>query len=75
MSPTILRQLWSIIEQTQAQTLLSLSQADLVNCLIAKLQQKKPLSHDEYHHLNHYITLRATLIRDLAQARLEEQMV
>ncbi|MEA5533874.1 hypothetical protein [Crocosphaera sp. XPORK-15E] len=74
MSPTILRQLWSIIEQTQAQTLLSLSQADLVNCLMAKLQQKKNLSHDECHHLNHYINLRAALIRDLAQARLEEQM-
>lgn len=73
MNPTILRQLWSIVEQTQAQTLLSLNCADLTQCLLGKLQQNKPLSCEEYHHLCNYINLRFSLIQDVAAARLEEK--
>ena len=74
MNPSILRQLWSIIEQTQAQTLLSLNHADLIQCLLGKLQQRKQLSHDDLYHLSNYISLRISLIRDVAEARIEEKL-
>ncbi len=75
MNPTTLRHLWSTIEQTQAQTLLSLNQSDLAHCLLTQLQQHKPLTPDEYNRLNVYIGLRIALIRDLAQSRLNLQLI
>lgn len=75
MNPSTLRHLWSTIEQTQAQTLLSLDQSDLAHCLLSQLQQHKPLTPEEYSRLSTYICLRIALIRDLAQSRLNPQLV
>ncbi|HAC65085.1 MAG TPA: hypothetical protein DCF68_16540 [Cyanothece sp. UBA12306] len=75
MNPTTLRYLWSTIEQTQAQTLLSLSHSDLAPCLLAQLEQHKPLTVEEYNRLSVYISLRIALIRDLAQSRLNPQLI
>ncbi|ACK66872.1 conserved hypothetical protein [Rippkaea orientalis PCC 8801] len=74
MNPTTLRHLWSTIEQTQAQTLLSLSQTDLAHCLLTQVEQYNPLTPDEYNHLSVYISLRIALIRDLAHSRLNPQL-
>jgi hypothetical protein len=65
-----LRYLWSVIEQTQASTLLRLNDTDLVKLLLKQLDTKKPLSSEETNTLSAYLYSRTPLIRDLAIARL-----
>lgn len=69
MTPTILRQLWSIVETTQSNTLLLLDDASLVQWLLKQTKTKAALDHNEIHILSDYIHSRLTLIRDLAQER------
>ena len=69
MTPTILRQLWSIVETTQSNTLLLLDDASLVQWLLKQTKTKTSLDHNETHILSEYIHSRLTLIRDLAQER------
>ena len=38
MSPTMLRQLWSLVETTQASLIVSLDDGDLVQWLLKRLQ-------------------------------------
>ncbi|GBF79751.1 hypothetical protein [Aphanothece sacrum] len=71
INPTTLRQLWSTIEQTQAHLLLSLDQSELIDDLLCRLQRYKPLSPEECQGLAIYIEQRTTLIRELAESRLE----
>ena len=69
MTPTILRQLWSVVETTQANTLLKLDDASLVQWLLKQTKTQASLDHNEIHILSDYIHSRLTLIRDLAQER------
>lgn len=69
MTPTILRQLWSVVETTQTNTLLRLDDASLVQWLLKQTKTQAPLNHNEAHILSDYIQSRLTLIRDLAQER------
>ncbi len=69
MTPTILRQLWSVVETTQSNTLLKLDDASLVQWLLKQIQTKSSLDHNETNILSDYIHSRLTLIRDLAQQR------
>ena len=69
MTPTILRQLWSIVETTQTNTLLLLDDASLVQWLLKQTKTKALLDHNQTHILSDYIHSRLTLIRDLAQER------
>ncbi len=69
MTPTILRQLWSVIETTQANTLLKLDDASLVQWLLKQTKNKALLDHNQTTILSDYIQSRLTLIRDLAQER------
>lgn len=69
MTPTILRQLWSVVETTQTNTLLRLDDASLVQWLLKQTKTQAPLNHNEAHILSDYIHSRLTLIRDLAQER------
>ena len=69
MTPTILRQLWSVVETTQSHTLLKLDDASLVQWLLKQTKTKAALDQDETHVLSNYIHSRLTLIRDLAQER------
>lgn len=69
MTPTMLRQLWSLIERTQASLLLKLDDASLVQSLIKQLKQERSLNGDEINHINDYLSNRLSLIRDLAQQR------
>lgn len=69
MTPTILRQLWSVVETTQSNTLLKLDDASLVQWLLKQTKTKASLDHNEAHILSDYIHSRLTLIRDLAQER------
>ncbi|NEQ38239.1 MAG: hypothetical protein F6K40_19015 [Okeania sp. SIO3I5] len=70
MTPTMLRQLWSIVENSQATTLVSLDDATLVQLLIKQLQTRIGLNCREADLMNEYIFSRLSLIRDLAEERL-----
>jgi len=65
-----LRQLWSLVEQTQSSRLLMLSDSDLVQQLLTQLDSQKALSNEEICSVNNYLWSRTNLIRDLAIARL-----
>ncbi|HAA30025.1 MAG TPA: hypothetical protein DCE56_23000 [Cyanobacteria bacterium UBA8553] len=69
MTPTMLRQLWSLIEMTQANLLLRLDDASLVQWLLQQFKQQRSLNHEEIYILNDYLYNRLSLIRDLAQQR------
>ncbi|BAB78033.1 MAG TPA: hypothetical protein DEF48_09945 [Nostoc sp. UBA8866] len=65
-----LRQIWSLVEQTQSSTLLRLSDTDLVKQLLKQLNSQQALSSEEINSVNSYLSSRTNLIRDLATARL-----
>ena len=67
MTPTILRQLWSVVETTQANTLLKLDDASLVQWLLKQTKSQASLDQNEVHSLSDYIYSRLNLIRDLAE--------
>ncbi len=70
MTPTLLRQLWSVIETTQAQILLKLDDASLVQWLLKQIAAGRSLNGEETNILETYIQSRSLLIRDLARERL-----
>lgn len=69
MNSSILRQLWAVVEETQASVLLKLNDTDLVKQLIKQLDSRKPLSGEESNTVSIYLRSRCSLIRDLAEAR------
>ncbi|WP_016949915.1 hypothetical protein [Anabaena sp. PCC 7108] len=69
MTPTIMRQLWSIVEAAQAVTLLQLDDASLVQWLVKQTTKQALLDPSEADYLCDYIQARLTLIRDLAYER------
>ena len=70
MTPIMLRQLWSSIEATQTNVLLTLDDASLVQWLMKQFKQERALNRDETHILSDYISSKVLLIRDLAHQRL-----
>jgi succinate dehydrogenase flavin-adding protein (antitoxin of CptAB toxin-antitoxin module) len=70
MEVSKLRQLWSLIEKTQTNTLLQLNDTDLVEWLLGQIEKQKSLSLEENNILTTYIRSKSSLIRDLAEARL-----
>lgn len=69
MTPTVLRQLWSVVETTQSHTLLKLDDAHLVQWLLKQTKMKTSLNQNELDVLSDYISSRLNLIRDLAENR------
>jgi hypothetical protein len=65
----MLRQLWVLIETTQANMLLNLDDDSLEQWLLKQFNQKRSLNQDEASVLNAYIRSKLSLIRDLAQER------
>jgi succinate dehydrogenase flavin-adding protein (antitoxin of CptAB toxin-antitoxin module) len=70
MTPFMLRQLWSLIESTQANWLLALDDASLVQWITKQYKQQRALNRDEMSVLNSYVSAKTPLIRALAQQRL-----
>jgi len=70
MTPRMLRQLWSLVETTQAHVLLDLDDKSLVQWLLRQLQDGRSLNPEEDSVMNDYICSRLPLIRDLAQNRM-----
>ena len=69
MNSSILRQLWSVIEETQSSLLLRLSDTELVKQLLSQLESRNSLSNEEAIAISGYIHSKTSLIRDLALAR------
>ncbi|WP_392530770.1 hypothetical protein [Nostoc sp. C117] len=69
MTPTIMRQLWSVIETAQAKILLQLDDASLVQWLVKQMETQVLLNSNETDYLSHYIQSRLALIRDIAHER------
>lgn len=69
MTPTMLRQLWSVIETTQSNVLLRLDDASLVDWLVKQIKDERSLNHDETNTVSNYLYSRLNLIRDLAEER------
>jgi hypothetical protein len=70
MNSSTLRQLWTLIGETQASTLLKFGDAELVQQLLRQLQNKIIMSGEEVNIMNNYLNTKVSLIRDLAQAGL-----
>ena len=69
MNPTTLRQLWSVVESTQANQLLNLDDDSLEQSILNQFSNRQPLNSEETTVLSSYIRSRLTLIRDLASHR------
>lgn len=69
MTPFLLRQIWSVVEATQSQVLLSLDDASLVQWLLRQLGMQRSLNAQETNLLQDYLWSKVSLIRDLAQER------
>ncbi|HEY9836938.1 MAG TPA: hypothetical protein V6D27_08585 [Vampirovibrionales bacterium] len=74
MNPLMLRQIWSLIEKTQVNVLLSLDDASLVQWLLKQFRQEQPLDPDQANVLNAYLRSRLSLIRDIASERIATDM-
>jgi hypothetical protein len=69
MTPIMLRQLWTLVESTQAPLLLNLDDTSLVQWLLRQLRTQRTLDIEESTILSSYIRTRLPLIRDLAEER------
>lgn len=69
MNSSILRQIWSVVEETQSNVVLRLNDTELVQQLLGQLSSKKDLSSEEIDTMSLYLRSKTSLIRDIAQAR------
>lgn len=69
MSPLLLRQIWSLVETTQTNVLLTLDDESLVQWLLRQLKTQRSLDSSEADLLSTYIQSRLPLIRDVAHSR------
>ncbi|MBH8566156.1 hypothetical protein I8748_29035 [Nostoc sp. CENA67] len=69
MTPKILRQLWSVVENSQTKTLLQMDDACLVQWLVKQTTNQALLDPTDTDFLSDYIQSRLTLIRELAYER------
>ncbi|MCU0544875.1 MAG: hypothetical protein MUE44_22340 [Oscillatoriaceae cyanobacterium Prado104] len=75
MTPVMLRQLWSLIETTQATLLVTLDDAALAQWLLKQLTANSALNGKDKDLFDKYIQSRLSLIRDLAQQRLAPELL
>ncbi|MBD2360016.1 hypothetical protein H6G36_02180 [Anabaena minutissima FACHB-250] len=69
MTPTILRQLWAVVENSQTKILLQMDDASLVQWLAHQTTTQAFLEPNETGFLTDYIQSRLSLIRDIAYDR------
>jgi hypothetical protein len=67
MSPTMMRQFWSVVDAVRASIPLSLDDTSLEQWLLRRLRSEQALNHHEATVVGAYIHTRLPLIRDLAQ--------
>ncbi|ATS17795.1 hypothetical protein L5470_12790 [Synechococcus sp. PCC 6717] len=69
MTPSLLRQFWYFVEQTQVGILLSLDDCALQRWLLNHFSDTYPLEQSQRSHLETYISSRLMLIRDMVGDR------
>jgi hypothetical protein len=69
--PVLMRQLWLLVEGTQATLLLTLEDEPLVQRLTRQMQDSSIMDAEARNALNLYLEAKLPLIRDVAQSRLE----
>ena len=74
MSANLIKAIWRAVETTQSATLLRLNDGELLSTLIKRLKNSNSISSAEVKDASSYINSRLSLIRDLAQSRLEEDL-
>ncbi len=74
MKASTIRQLWSIVEESSANTLMSLNDSELVTQLLYKLDAKQPLSSEEWHCMKVYLSSRTLLIREIVEYKGENRV-
>ncbi len=66
---TVLRLLWTVIEESHSQDLLTLSDTALIAMLMQQVSYRVLLTGEEVCNLYTYLSLKLTLIRDMADFR------
>jgi hypothetical protein len=66
MSPAIMRLIWDSVDQAQPHLLLNLDDAGLMSWLVDQVKQRSSLDSCQQNDLNHYISDRLPLIREMA---------
>ena len=74
MSANLIKAIWRAVEATQSATLLRLDDGELLSTLIKRLKNTNSITSAEVGDASFYINSRLSLIRDLAQSRLEEDL-
>ena len=74
MSANLIKAIWRAVEATQSATLLRLDDGELLSMLIKRLKNSNSITNAEVSDASFYINSRLSLIRDLAQSRLEEDL-
>jgi hypothetical protein len=74
MSANLIKAIWRAVEATQSATLLRLDDGELLSTLIKRLKNSNSITNAEVSDASFYINSRLSLIRDLAQSRLEEDL-
>ncbi len=69
MPPTLLRQFWNFVEQTQTGILLGLDDSALCQWIVGQFSQQQGLDASQLACLERYAASRINLIRDMAQTR------
>lgn len=70
MSTTLLRQTWNLIETINACELLEISESELIQQVLKRLEAQKPLADKERASLGNYLHTKMNLIKDTAESRL-----
>ena len=70
MNTTLLRQTWNLIEATNAWELLEISEPELIQRLLKRLDAQEPLAAQDRACINNYLHDKMNLIRDTAESRL-----
>lgn len=70
MNTKIMRQLWSIIDESPGKTLVGLNDSDLINQILKKLSARQKLSSEDCGAINAYLHSRILLIREIANCSI-----
>ncbi len=71
MNPSVLHQLWTVIEETEPRRLLRLQGAALTEWLITEMQVQQFLTHKEIEVTRNYISTRQIMIHDIARGKID----
>ena len=70
MNISLIRQIWNLIETTNASELVEIGEHELIQRLLNRLDAQKPLADQERVSLNNYLHSKIGLIKDTAESRL-----